>query len=93
MSEESIEKLKQRYRKSRDFAPGATHPGEPLFEKDPYWFEKYQKIWEFACGQGKALPVKTRELIMLAATGTAVSAPEAALRGDLDAGDSPSSEG
>ena len=66
MSEERIKKLKERYRKARNYAPGATHPGEPFFERDPEWFEKYQKMWEFACGQGKALPVKMRELIILA---------------------------
>ncbi len=66
MNEERIKKLKQDYRRTRDYAPDATHPGEHFFERDPNWFEKYRKIWEFACGQGKALPVKTRELIILA---------------------------
>ena len=66
MSEESVNKLKERYRKTRDYAARATHPGEPFFERHPHWFEKYQELWEFACGQGKALPVKMRELIMLA---------------------------
>ncbi len=66
MNEERIKKLKERYRKTRDYAPNATHPGEPFFEIYPEWFEKYQKMWELACGQGKALSVKMRELIILA---------------------------
>jgi alkylhydroperoxidase/carboxymuconolactone decarboxylase family protein YurZ len=66
MNEERIKRLKETYRRTRDYARNAIHPGEPLFEVYPEWFEKYQKIWEFACGQGKGLPVKTRELIILA---------------------------
>jgi len=66
MSDDSIQKLKERYRRAREYAPGAAHPGEPFFDRDPEWFENYQKAWEFAAGQGKGLPIKTRELIMLA---------------------------
>ncbi|MBF8253395.1 MAG: carboxymuconolactone decarboxylase family protein [Deltaproteobacteria bacterium] len=66
MGEERIRELKERYRKTRDYAPGAIHPGERFFEMNPEWFEKYQKMWEFACGPGKALSVKMRELIIMA---------------------------
>jgi len=76
MSDQKLSKLKERYRSSRDYAPGAVHPGESFFEMNPEWFEKYQKMWELSCGQGKALPVKMRELVIVALSAQVYPFPE-----------------
>jgi alkylhydroperoxidase/carboxymuconolactone decarboxylase family protein YurZ len=66
MSDERIKKLKERYRKERDYHPDFPHPWEPFFERDPEWFETYQDLHAAATQTGKALSVKDRELIITA---------------------------
>jgi alkylhydroperoxidase/carboxymuconolactone decarboxylase family protein YurZ len=66
MSNEKIKKLKERYRRERNYHPDFPHPWEPFFEVNPEWFETYQDLHAAATQTGKALSVKDRELIITA---------------------------
>jgi len=63
MSEQSIDKLKQRY--AKDQAPGTAHPWEPFFEMNPEWFAAYRDLQDYPRERMKGLSEKDRALILM----------------------------
>ena len=61
--ERRIKNLKEAMKKERGYLPAAW---EYAAEKDVGFLEAYNSLYEQGLGAGKALPIKTRELIAIA---------------------------